>query len=122
MRPILVLVFVIITLAPAAAAGRAPSVPLDIAQHGGIRVAVQVNGAGPFAFIVDTGAARSIVSDDLAREIAAPVVARSEVMTIGGSEMGLVVRLSSVALAASRVEGLLAPVVAAARLAPLGPG
>jgi hypothetical protein len=113
----------ILTGVPAAAADRTRSaVPLAIDARGGIAVPVVVNGAGPFIFILDTGASRSVVSDDLAREIGAPVVAKSEVVTSAGSDMRLVVRLSSIALASAQVSALLAPVLPAANLARLGRG
>jgi hypothetical protein len=113
----------LITAGPAAAADRTgSSVPLAIDARGGVAVPVVVNGAGPFIFILDTGASRSVVSDDLAREIGAPVVAKSEVVTSAGSDMRLVVRLSSVALASAQVNALLAPVLPAANLARLGRG
>jgi len=107
----------------AAAADRTrPDVPLTIDARGGIRVAVHVNGGGPYTFILDTGSSRSAISDDLARELAAPVVAKSEVVTMAGSAMRLVVRLSPVVVAPARVEALLAPMLPAAQLAQLGRG
>lgn len=107
----------------AAAADRSRSaVPLTIDAHGGIVVQVRVNGSGPFKFILDTGASRSVVADNLARELGAPVVAKSEVVTSAGSDVRLVVRLTSVALDGSRVDALLAPVLPAANLAQLGRG
>lgn len=98
------------------------TVPVAIDGQGGIAVPVVVNGAGPFVFILDTGAARSIVADDLARELAAPVVAKSEVVTSAGSAMRLVVRLASVGVASAEVNAVLAPVLPAASLARLGRG
>lgn len=100
-----------------------PAVPLAVDDRGSIVVHVRVNDQGPFKFILDTGSSRSIVSDDLARELAAPVVAQSEVVTSAGSDVRLVVHLASVALDASaRVDALLAPVLPAANLAQLGRG
>lgn len=123
MRKILVPLFIMVWLVPAAAADRSrPAVPVTVDQHGGVFVDVLVNGAGPFTFLLDTGAARSIVADDLARELGAPVVARSEVVTSAGSDIRLVVRVASIAIASSRVDGVLAPVVPAPRLAQLGRG
>jgi predicted aspartyl protease len=98
------------------------SVPLDIDQRGGAVLEVRVNGTGPFKFMLDTGASRSIIADDLAARLGAPVVARSEVVGSAGSDVRLVVRLGSIAVDAARVEGLLVPVVPAARLSQLGRG
>jgi predicted aspartyl protease len=122
-RKFLVPVLITLTGVPAVALDRTrPEVPLAIDGRGGIVVDVRVNGDGPFKFILDTGAARSIVSDDLARALAAPVVAKSEVVTSAGSEMRLVVRLASIAVASERVDAILAPVLPAAHLAGLGRG
>ena len=123
MRKFLVPMLVAMWTVPAVAAGgTAPGVPLRIDPRGGVLVEVRVNDVGPFTFLVDTGASRSIVADDLARELQAPVVARSEVVTSVGSEMRLVVRLASVSIAPTRVSDVLAPVVHASQLSKLGPG
>ena len=122
MRRLLVPVVITLTIVPAAADPVRPTVPLSIDGHGGIVVHVRVNHAGPFKFMLDTGSARSVVSDDLARELSAPVVARSEVVTSAGSDMRLVVRLASVALSSAQVDSVLAPVLPAANLAQLGRG
>jgi aspartyl protease len=108
---------------PLAAADRpARGVPLAIDERGGIVVPVRIGDTGPFNFILDTGASRSIVSDDLARQLGAPLVARSEVVTSAGTEWHGVVRLAGVSVADAWVELLLAPAVPAARLAALGRG
>jgi predicted aspartyl protease len=107
---------------PLAAGSPAASVPLTIDAHGGIVVAVRIGEAGPFDFILDTGTSRSIVADDLARHLGAPTVARSELVTSAGTEWQSVVRLDAVSVADTRVASLLAPVVPAAHLAPLGRG
>lgn len=123
MSRVAVLVALFSSVLPASAADRTkPVVPLEIDAHGGILVDVRVNGSGPYRFLLDTGTSRSIVSDVLARELDAPVVAKSEVVTNAGSELRLVVRLASVSIAAARVEHLLAPVLPAARLDAIGSG
>jgi predicted aspartyl protease len=111
-----------IPAATSSAADRTPSIPLRVDARGGVAVPVVVNGAGPFTFILDTGASRSIVADDLARELDAPVVAKSEVVTSVGSDMRLVVQLASIALASAEARAVLAPVLPAANLALLGRG
>jgi predicted aspartyl protease len=124
MRRWLIPVLVTISVAPAAGADRtrAAAVPLSIDGKGGIVVDVRVNGAGPFKFILDTGTARTVVADALARELGAPVVATSEVVTITGSDRRLVVRLDSIAVSPVKVDGVLAPLVPASELAALGRG
>jgi predicted aspartyl protease len=121
-RRFLVPAFITLAAVPAAGGPARPPVPLAIDGHGGIVVDVRINAAGPFKFVLDTGAARTIVSDDLARELAAPVVAKSEVVTSAGSDMRFVVRLATIALASAEVHAVLAPVLPAANLAQLGLG
>jgi hypothetical protein len=123
MRRFLIPVLVTMWTLPAGAADRSrAAIPMAVDAHGGVLVSVRVNDAGPFPFLLDTGAARSIVADDLARELGAPVVAKSEVVTSVGSDMRFVVRLRSMAVASSRVDDILAPVVPAVRLSQLGRG
>jgi predicted aspartyl protease len=98
------------------------SVPIDIDAHGAVFVDVRVNDSGPYRFVVDTGSSRSIVSDRLAREVGAPVAARSEIVTSTGSEVRVVVRLASLSVASVRRADVLAPVLPEARLSRLGPG
>jgi hypothetical protein len=123
MRRFLVTALVTMWIVPAAAADHPrTAVPIAVDAQGGVLVDVRVNDAGPFPFLIDTGASRSIVSDDLARELGAPVVARSEVVSSAGSDMRFVVRLRSIAIASSQVDGVLAPVVPASRLTQLRRG
>ena len=119
-----------------AVSGRSTAVPVAIDAHGGIVVAVRIGDAGPFDFILDTGASRSIVADDLAGQLSAPLVARSEVVTSAGTERRGVVRLAAVSIAGGRdwprtprttsntfpvsVESVVAPVVPAGDLSALG--
>ena len=90
---------------------RRPAVPLEIDARGGIVVTVMIGGSGPYRFLLDTGTSRSIVSDTLARELAAPVVAKTEMASSTGSEWRLVVRLASLSIGTSVVRDVLAPVL-----------
>jgi hypothetical protein len=92
------------------------AVPLERETDGTMSVAVMVNGAGPFRFLLDTGSAGTSVSDDLARRLDAPAVARAEVTSAAGVEPGLIVRLDGLAVGGRTAEGLLATVVPAERL------
>lgn len=122
-RAFLVPVLVTVSGAAAAGADRTPaSVPLSIDANGGIVVEVRINAAGPFRFILDTGSSRSLVSEDLARDMAAPAVAKSEVVTSAGSDVRLVVRLTSLAMASATANDLLAVVLPSPDVARLGPG
>jgi hypothetical protein len=97
-------------------------VPLDIDARGGIVLNVTVNGSGPYRFLLDTGTSRSILSARLARDLGAPVVAKTEVASNAGTEWRLVVRLASLSVAGARVDQVLAPVLPDARLDEIGRG
>jgi aspartyl protease len=58
-----------------------------VAAHRLLVVPVTVNGAGPYPFLLDTGATSSMVADDLARELGLPHVGRAvqETTTATGS-------------------------------------
>jgi hypothetical protein len=123
MRRLLIPVLVTMSVMPVAAADRPrTAVPLSIDASGGVVVEVQVNGGGPFRFLIDTGAARSVVADDLAAALGIPAVAKTDVVSSGGSDTRLVVRLDSIRLASVKVDAVLAPVVPAPQLARLGRG
>jgi len=110
---------------PAAAAdrgGAATAADLSIDERGGIVVPVMLGGAGPFSFMLDTGATRTLVGDDLAGLLNAPLVARAEMITSAGSEMRGVVRLERVEVAGARAASLLASVLPAERLRALASG
>jgi len=110
---------------PAAAADRGgaeTAADLSIDERGGIVVPVMLGGAGPFSFMLDTGATRTLVGDDLAGLLNAPLVARAEMVTSAGSEMRGVVRLERVEVAGARAESLLASVLPAERLRALASG
>jgi hypothetical protein len=89
---------------PMSAAGRAPVVPPVIDARGGIVVSVRIGNAGSFDFMLDTGASSSIISDDLARQIGAPIVARGEVVRSAGTELREAARLAALG---RHVRGLL---------------
>ena len=117
-------VVAIVVLAAACASPlRASSVPssngVAFALHddGAVVVPVMINGAGPFAFLLDTGSTHTSIGAALAARLAAPVVARARVITATGSEMSLVVRLGALEVGQSRADGILASVVPDGRLA-----
>jgi hypothetical protein len=59
--------------APASpAAGGSGAVPSALDLSGRLTTAVRIDGAGPFRFLVDTGAERTVIADDLAARLALP--------------------------------------------------
>lgn len=83
-------------------------------------VPVAIAGAGPFAFIIDTGAQRSVISQQLARQLGLPPGPRVRLTAITGTsavDTVVVPSLSVSTLGARRVE---APALDARNLGALG--
>ena len=78
---------------------------------GAIVLPVELNGRGPYRFLLDTGSTHSSVSASTASEIGAPVVARTEIGSAAGSREALVVRIDALEVGPVAVDGLLASVV-----------
>jgi hypothetical protein len=89
-------------------------------ERGGVIVPVTIDGTGPFMFMLDTGSSRTAIADDLAIQMAAPVVARGEVVSSAGPEVHDVMRLERVEVAGAHAAILLASVIPAARLRAIG--
>ncbi len=67
-----------------------------------LTVPVMVNGQGPFRFIVDTGADRSVISAELAARLSLPVDEKVRLVSMGGVSTVNTVRLKSLAVTANR--------------------
>ncbi len=70
MRPVTIIFAFFLVIAPLRADAQTPlaSVPYEIAYDGWITVKVAVNGAGPYDFIVDTGATLTLAFENLRQE------------------------------------------------------
>ena len=64
-----------------------PLVHFDLLEDGAIVVPVMVEGQGPFRFLLDTGASRSVVTESLARRIGAVRDAAIMMLTPGGQRV-----------------------------------
>ena len=94
-----VLSIVLLSLAAEAASPRPPDVTsFNVDADGGIVVSATFNHAGPFRILLDTGASHSSISDDVARAIGAPAIARSVVSSPGGDRESLIVRVDRLAV------------------------
>ena len=72
-------------------------------------VDVHVNGRGPFRFVVDSGADRSVIGTGLAARLALPSQGRAPLRSMAGaSEVGLV-RIASLRIGTSDIPDILAP-------------
>ena len=64
-----------------------PLVHFDLLEDGAIVVPVTVEGQGPFRFLLDTGASRSVVTESLARRVGAASGAAIMMLTPGGQRV-----------------------------------
>jgi predicted aspartyl protease len=86
-------------------------VVLDLRSSGAVRVPVNVNGQGPFTFLLDTGASHTTVSSEIVDRLSLPAVAKVKVVTAAGVQMRLVVRLEHMAIGSASAAGLMPSVV-----------
>lgn len=92
--------------------------PLPVTQDEAARmtIPVMVNGQGPFAFVVDTGADRTVISSALAAALKLPAGRRVRLHDVGGSAEVQTVVLDSLAFGGRATYGVEAPVLEAADL------
>jgi hypothetical protein len=85
------------------------SVPMDLFAGRPV-VSVRINGKGPFSFILDTGAAGSVVSPDLARELGLPDKGQTLAGRPGAAApvQATVTRIDRLDLGEAQVSGLFA--------------
>ena len=69
-----------------------------------ILLPTQVNGAGPFDFILDTGAGTSLLSAELARQLNIKVLGTKEGQSAGGKVSVSLAKIESLALGHARIE------------------
>ncbi len=68
---------------------------LDLAQR--LTIPVMVNGQGPFDFVIDTGADRTVISAELAERLGLPEAGKARLHAMGGSAQVNIVKIDSVA-------------------------
>lgn len=83
-------------------------------------VPVMVNGRGPFPFVIDTGANRSVVSDALAAQLGLPASGILKVKAATGEAKTGSVRVASLVVGRRRLTDFLAPVLQVDNLGALG--
>ena len=69
-----------------------------------ILLPTQVNGAGPFDFILDTGAGTSLLSSELAHQLNIKVLGTKEGQSAGGKVSVSLAKIESLALGHARIE------------------
>ena len=91
---------------------------VDLADR--MAVPVMVNGRGPFPFVIDTGANRTVVSDALAAQLGLPPSGSLQIRAAMGMARTGSVRVASLAVGRRRLLDLQAPVLEAGNLGALG--
>ena len=86
-------------------------IPFQSFEQGGIGVPVFVNGAGPFIFLMDTGATHSSVSGRVVSKGRLELVAKTTVTTPAGDELRAVVHVPHLRIGSIAAHGLLPSVV-----------
>jgi predicted aspartyl protease len=96
-------------MAMALGAGTAPTgVSFVLDGKGGVIVPVTVGALHDLHFLLDTGSTRSVVSEAVAEQLALRPAARTEVVTLAGASMAVVVALPATCLATRCVDDALA--------------
>lgn len=71
-------------------------------------VGLEINGKGPFRFILDTGAVTTVVSDELSRELSLTPLGGVQVKSVGGEPAPAMVVIRDLRIGGVRLEGVIA--------------
>ena len=72
-------------------------------------VDVMVNGKGPYSFLVDSGADRSVIGAGLAERLDLPVEANVMVRGMAGTSPATTVLINTLSIGSSHIDGIVAP-------------
>jgi predicted aspartyl protease len=101
-----------LTVRTVATVGMVTSVtPIRIGSHKEPIIAVRVNGEGPFPFVLDTGSTHTSIAAELARKLAAPIVAKTTVTSSLGQHVQPVVNLQTLQIGPQTAMQVLATAV-----------
>ena len=111
----LILIATILTCSESVLGADDGYVPMTVEPAGIVFVPVFINGQGPFPFVIDTGSNRTALSADLAHALEVPIVAKTEVIGVTGSEYRPVARLTA-SIGTSTPVSVLASIVSPEKL------
>lgn len=94
-------------------ANSAQIIDTQTGSGGRLTVPVMVNGQGPFHFIIDTGADRSVISRELAGKLALPDGRRSKLVSIGGTHDVRTVKIDRLSVSGTEMRHVTAPALPA---------
>jgi predicted aspartyl protease len=105
-----------VPLAPAADA------PIQTAEDAAARmtVPVMIDGKGPFPFVVDTGADRTVISRELAATLGLPADSPVLVHDTGGDDVTATARIADLAVGGRHMTDIAAPTLSAVNLGAMG--
>ena len=69
-------------------------------------VPVMINGQGPFDFVIDTGADRTVISDELAERLDLPRAGTARLHAMGGSGQVNIVRIATLSVSTNRARNV----------------
>ncbi|MCW0196916.1 retroviral-like aspartic protease family protein [Sphingopyxis sp.] len=94
--------------------------PFDLDATRRMAVKVMVGGEGPFSFLVDTGAERTVIARELAERLGLAEGAKLKMATIGGSAVVPSYRVAAVEMANLRLAAIDAPALLGRHLGAAG--
>ncbi|MGA0602984.1 retroviral-like aspartic protease family protein [Caulobacter sp. KR2-114] len=101
-------------------AGQAAVIPAGADAASRMTTQVRLNGEGPYEFVVDTGANRSVVASEAAATLRLPVGPQTPVHGIAGVEPAGTVEVASLAVGEVRSSGLELPILPGGQLGAQG--
>lgn len=107
-------------LAAAATVATPETLPAEIARDRRMTVNVDINESGPHAFVVDTGAERTIIAEDLATQLRLPDSAPVQMHSVSGLSRVRTVRIDRLRLSRLLVSDIHAPTLAGKHLGAAG--
>ncbi len=85
-------------------------------RHERMTVPVTIAGSGPYRFIVDTGAERTVLAQEIATQLALPLGDKALLMGVAGSQTVDTVELNDLAFGQQSYSGLIAPLLSSRNL------
>lgn len=91
---------------PTGAPPASDAVPTGLDRALRMTVPVMINGQGPFQFVVDTGADRTVISEELADRLDLPKAGTAKLHAMGGSATVHLVRINTVQVSTNTKKGV----------------
>lgn len=101
---------------PAAAGDDGAALVTDADMSGRVTAPVRINGQGPFDFVVDTGANRTVITRELAAELGLPDAGPADVHGVAGVEPSNTVTIDLLQVDAVATRSIRAPTLGRERL------